>query len=176
MDKGLIHIYHGDGKGKTTCAVGLSIRALGAGYRVIFAQFLKGGNTSELNILEQLPNLEIIRCEKDYNFTWLLKPEELEALKAEHIELFKMVLHKCQSNDVKILVVLDELCATYELNLIDREMVMGFLKDKSAYVEVVITGRNPVPELLEVADYISEIKKEKHPMDKGIMARKGIEM
>ncbi len=179
-EKGLIHIYHGDGKGKTTCAVGLAMRALGAGYHVVFAQFLKGGETSELAVLQslqQLPeySLDILRCEKNYPFTWLLKQEEKEALRADHNMLFQTVMAHCESEG-KTLLVLDEMCATYELNLVDQAAVLAFLQHKPVQLEVIITGRNPLPELLEVADYISEIKKIKHPMDAGISARVGIEM
>lgn len=176
MSKGLIHIYHGDGKGKTTCAVGLSIRALGAGYQVVFAQFLKGGVTSELNVLKQLDNLKIFRCEKDYKFTWLLNEEELCELKKDHTELVEEVIDYCKEIEGKVLVVLDELCATYDQNLVDRALIYQFIKNKPEDMEIVMTGRNPMDELKELADYISEIKKERHPMDKGVMARKGIEM
>ena len=179
-EQGLIHLYHGDGKGKTTCGIGLAVRALGAGYHVIFAQFLKGGETSELGVLkalQQLPQyqLDILRCEKEYPFTWLLKPEEKVALRDDHNALFQDVVSHCEM-ETPTLIILDEMCATYELNLIDRAAVLGFLLHKPDQVEVVLTGRNPLPELVEVADYISEIKKIKHPMDSGIMARVGIEM
>ncbi len=174
MNKGLIHIYHGDGKGKTTCALGLSVRALGAGYKVIFTQFLKGNHTSELEVLKGLEHIKILRCEKDYKFTWLLNQEELQQLKADHTELMKKAIEEC--GDGPILLVLDEMCATYKQNLINKELVLNFLKTKKYNIEVVLTGREPEPELLEIADYISEIKKVRHPMDEGIIARTGIEM
>lgn len=176
MSKGLVHLYHGDGKGKTTCAIGLSIRALGAGYPVVFAQFLKGGDTSELQVFNQLENIKIFRCEKDYKFTWLLNEEELCELKKDHTELLKEIIEYCKGIEGKVLVVFDELCATYDKNLVDREMIYQFIKNKPEDMEIVMTGRNPMDELKELADYISEIKKERHPMDEGVMARKGIEM
>ncbi len=176
MEKGYVHIYHGDGKGKTTSAVGLSIRALGAGYQVIFAQFLKGGVTSELSILSKLNNVTIIRCDKDYKFTWLLSESEKMELKEDHNQLWERIIEAVELSSGQCLLVLDELCATYDLNLIDKREVMDFLNHKPEQLEVVITGRNPAKEMLEIADYISEIKKEKHPMDNGIYARLGIEM
>ncbi|MFI3172328.1 MAG: cob(I)yrinic acid a,c-diamide adenosyltransferase [Eubacteriales bacterium] len=177
MDKGLVHIYHGDGKGKTTCAIGLAMRALGAGYRVIFVQFLKGGDTSELKVLEHLERVEVVRAKKDYKFTWLLTEEELGLLKSEHNILLEEAIARCHiQDDERILLVLDELCATYEKKLIDQEKVLDFIKNRFDNIEVVITGRNPAKELLDLADYVSEIKKVKHPMEVGIYARKGIEM
>lgn len=176
MEKGLVHIYHGDGKGKTTCAVGLAIRALGAGYQVIFAQFLKGGLSSELSILESLKDIEIIRCKKEYGFTWELSEQELKELQKEHNLILEQVLKSCQQTSQKTLVVFDELCATYQLSLLDKEMLIRFIKNRSDNLEVVITGRNPAPELLEVADYISEIQCVRHPMEQGIASRIGIEM
>lgn len=176
MSKGLVHIYHGDGKGKTTCAVGLSIRALGAGYTVIFVQFLKGGDTSELHILKDLDHIEIYRCEKDYKFTWLLDEDELRELKADHTKLVEQVIARCKDIEGNVLVVFDELCATYGKDLVDRTLVYNFIKHKPDQMEIVMTGRNPMDELKELADYISELKKERHPMDQGVTARKGIEV
>ena len=176
MEKGLIHIYHGDGKGKTTSAIGLSIRALGAGYKVIFVQFLKGGETSELKVLDQIDDVEIIRCQKEYGFTWELSELETEELKQEHIEIFEKVVEKCKKEDRKVLVVLDEICATYKLALMDKKAVIDFLEHHNDNLEIVMTGRNPEPELIAVADYISEIKKERHPLDAGAGARIGIEI
>lgn len=176
MSKGLVHIYHGDGKGKTTCSIGLSIRALGAGYKVVFVQFLKGGDTSELHILKTFDNMNIFRCEKDYKFTWLLNEEELGELKTDHTELVKDVIECCKGEEEPVLVVFDELCATYDQNLVDRELIYNFIKNKPDNMEIVMTGRNPMQELKDLADYISEVKKEKHPMDEGVSARKGIEI
>lgn len=179
MEKGLIHIYHGDGKGKTTCAIGLAIRALGAGYKVLFVQFLKGNHTSELNVLHTLEGFEIVRCEKDYKFTWLLNEDELQSLKHDHTQMMHGVIKKCfdksKVEGERVLLVLDELCATYKKDLVEKELVLNFLTNKPDNIEVVITGREPEPELIQLADYISEIKKIRHPMDNNIYARKGIE-
>ncbi len=174
MQKGLIHIYCGDGKGKTTCSIGLLIRALGGGYSVIFTQFLKGSKTSELNILKELKGVKILRVDKKTKFSWEMNGEEKDDLKGDHNELFKRAIAECGAE--KTLLILDEMVGTYAIDLIDREMVLAFLRSKPDNVEVVLTGRNPTQELLELADYVSEIKKIKHPMDKGIMARGGIEI
>ncbi len=172
---GLVHIYHGDGKGKTTSAIGLSIRALGAGFKVIFLQFLKGGKTAELETFAKLDGIEVIRCEKDYKFTWLLSDEEKIELKCDHNELLDKAIALCTNDGTKTLLVLDELCATHRLNLIDTEKVEKFIADRHENLEIVITGREPKDELIALANYISEVKKIKHPMDEGVGARKGIE-
>ncbi len=91
-----------------------------------------------------------------------------------HNEMFRHAVSLCTSD--KCLLVMDELIGTYDMNLIDREMVLAYLQHKPKNLEIVMTGRNPAEELLEIADYVSEIKKVKHPMDQGIVAREGIEM
>ncbi len=171
----MVHIYHGDGKGKTTCAIGLSIRALGAGYRVIFAQFLKNDDSSELKILKELEAVTTIVSDKTFGFTWTLSQEELGELRMENTRLLQQVKDECSDTQGSILVVLDEMCATYELDLVDRELVLDFLKQNSQKIEIVLTGRNPAKELIELADYLSEINKQAHPMDRGVDARIGIE-
>ena len=105
-----------------------------------------------------------------------MNEEELALLKEEHNKLFKEVTSLVEGDGDKTLLVLDELVGAYVGNHIDKDMVMEFLNNKPKNLEVVLTGRNPSDELMEIADYITEMKKIKHPMDKGINARKGIEM
>lgn len=171
---GLIHIYCGDGKGKTTAALGLALRACGSGYKVILAQFLKSWNTSELNILDKMENVLILRSKKPGKFTWQLNDEEKAALKIENNRIFEKAIEVI-SCDKKILIIFDELIGAIEKNLIDKEAVVDFLKTKPLHAEVVLTGRNPDGELLGLADYISEIKKIRHTFDSGVKAREGIE-
>jgi len=147
MERGLIHIYCGDGKGKTTASIGLAVRAAGSGMNVLFVQFLKKSDTSELNILKKLPGLSVLRPSGDECWT-----------------------------DVKSgLLVLDEVIGAYNREVIDRASLVSFLREKPENLEVVMTGRNPTAELIELADYVSEIRKIKHPFDRGIRARTGIE-
>ena len=147
MEKGLIHIYCGDGKGKTTAAIGLSVRAAGSGMRVLFVQFLKKAETSELNILTNLPQVTVLRPSEDES--WMDTQADL--------------------------LVLDEAVGAYNREAIDRAKLLDFLKKKPEPLEVVMTGRNPSQELIDLADYVSEIRKIKHPFDRGIRARTGIE-
>lgn len=174
MDKGLIHIYCGDGKGKTTAALGLSLRAAGADFKIYIVQFLKGSDTSELAVLKSLKNVTVIRGNIPKGFTWQLNDEQKLQIYTEHNRIFNELINFCK-NDDKTLLVLDEIIGSYDKNLIDRKMVLDFLIHKPANVEVVMTGRNPDKTLINLADYVSEIKKIKHPIDKGITARKGIE-
>lgn len=174
MEKGLIHIYCGDGKGKTTASIGLAIRALGRGYRVIFLQFLKWQDTGEITILSGLANAEIIRgTDLPQKFTWSMCEAEKVILLEKHNEMFRKATSLCGSG--KCLLVMDELIGTYDMGLIDKKMVLNFLQNKPAGLEIAMTGRNPADELVALADYVSEVKKIKHPMDQGITARDGIE-
>lgn len=171
----MIYVYCGDGKGKTTASMGLSIRALGNNYKVIFAQFLKSRQTGELKILNNLENLTLLRGKVPAKFSWELTSEEKKEVLKEHNILFKKALALIEGEE-NIVLVLDEIIGTMAKNLIDTDMVMDFLKDKSVLAEVVLTGRNPSSELIDIADYVSEVKKIKHPHDLGLKARKGIEM
>ena len=172
--KGLIHIYCGDGKGKTTAAMGLTVRALGSGMKVVLTQFMKGDYSSELKILRGLPNLQLVFCEQNFGFVWNMTEEEKLAAKSAYTRQFETAIQlatECKAD----MLVMDEFMSCYEMQFIDNEKALDFLKNKPENLEVVLTGRNPGPELCELADYISEIKKIKHPFDKGVTSRKGIE-
>ena len=171
---GLIHIYCGEGKGKTTAAVGLCIRALGRGKKVLFVQFLKGWDSGELHILSQLDNIQIMRGKPSTKFTFQMDNDEKLVCLQAHNELFAQIKEYLATNSVDLLIM-DELLGTYNNHLIEREAVVDFLKHKPSELEVVLTGRNPEPELIELTDYLSEINKVKHPFDRGIRARVGIE-
>ncbi|WP_294351431.1 cob(I)yrinic acid a,c-diamide adenosyltransferase [uncultured Clostridium sp.] len=175
MNKGLIHIYCGDGKGKTTASIGLSVRAVGSGMKVIFTQFLKNNKSSELKVLKTLPNLEVVPCEKAFGFFKFMSDEEKKKAKEVYSRLLTTVINKAIEEDIDLLV-LDEIMATYNYELIDKEYFLNFLKNKPEKLEVVMTGRDPKEELINLANYVSNIEKIKHPFDEGIMARVGIEM
>lgn len=174
MEQGLIHVYHGDGKGKTTAAIGLSVRAAGAGKQVIFAQFFKGGFTSELNSFEKIPNITVLRNKEDFGFFKNMTPEQKEKIKSMHTEIIKEVLKRIEECDIGM-VVLDEITYPYMYGAIDRTMVEKLILNKPESLELVLTGRNPDSLFLEKADYITEMKKIKHPFDHNISAREGIE-
>lgn len=171
---GLIHIYCGDGKGKTTAAVGLAVRCAGRGNKVLLVQFLKSRDSGELYSLAKLPDIEVMRGKESKKFTFQMNEEEKHALLIEHNKMFEQVLAKIKNGGYSLLI-LDEVIGALNAKVFEMQKLIGFLRHKPENLEVVLTGRNPAPELVEIADYVSEMRKVKHPMDKGIMAREGIE-
>lgn len=172
---GMIHIYEGNGKGKTTAAVGLSVRFAGNGGKVLFTQFLKRNDSGELAVLEQIENICLLRCEKSFGFTFQMTPEE----RAEASAYYNTHLEKTLAEAVKSqtgLLVLDEVLDAYNSDMIKHPVLLNFLKEKPQKMEVVLTGRNPAEELLELADYVTYMEKRKHPYDRGVGARQGIEV
>ena len=171
--QGLIHLYFGDGKGKTTAAVGLSVRAAGAGKRVLFAQFLKDGSSSELNVLRALQNVEVACCEQNFGFFRSMDEQTKAAARLTYSALLEDVMRK--SVEGVDLLVLDEAVAACNHSLIEEIKLLDFLCGRPETLEVVLTGRNPSQHLLDAADYVTEMRKRKHPFDRGIAARRGVE-
>lgn len=172
--KGYVHIYCGDGKGKTTAAVGLAVRAAGRGMRVLIVRFLKTEDSGEVSVLREIPGIEVVPCEKTFGFTFRMTEEE----KREASEWYGQMLEKACFRAVKEkfdLVIFDEIMAACNTGLVKEERVAEFLKTRPEGMEVVLTGRNPSDCMKKMADYISEIHAEKHPFEKGIGARMGIE-
>lgn len=173
-ERGMMHIYCGDGKGKTTAAVGLAVRAAGSGMKVLFARFLKNENSGELAILDRIPEIEVIHLEKSFGFFSALDDEGKRECIRFYAELWEKVVGKIQDGGYDMLV-LDEFAAAYSYGMIEKESALDFLGNRPGELEVILTGRNPAPELVEIADYVSEIQKRRHPFDRGIRARRGIE-
>lgn len=175
MELGLIHIYCGDGKGKTTAAMGLGMRAVGRDKKVLLTQFLKDNETGELNSIEKLgTNFVVFKGIPVRKFFKFMSPEEQINLKNEHANRFREVTQKAIAENFDVLI-LDEIIASTNLDLISLDEVVEFLENKPKGLEVVLTGRNPNEKLVELADYVSEIKAVKHPYEKGINSRIGIE-
>ncbi len=173
--EGLIHIYCGDGKGKTTAAIGLSIRALGRDYQVIFLQFLKWQETGEISAFKAFNNLTVIRGENlVHKFTWNMTEEQKKEVTAYQTQQLKQAILHAQNSQCDLLI-LDEIMASYNLDLIDKDMLKEFILNKPEALELVLTGRDPADYMIEAADYVTEMKKIKHPFDAGIPARLGVE-
>lgn len=170
----MLQIYCGDGKGKTTAALGLLLRAAGAGMRVHFVQFLKGGASSELVSLERLPGVAVRRCDRDYGFTFQMSGTERTQITECHNALLAQVQEVLVRGSAE-LVILDEFFAAYNNCLLDRTQAEQLVRTCPVSVELVLTGRNPAAQFLELADYVSDIRAVKHPYTRGIAARKGIE-
>lgn len=162
---GLIHILTGNGKGKTTSATGMAVRALGNGLKVTFVQFLKGTSTGEVKILEKLENVEIIRCNRATSFNY----DNIPLLRETHNE---MLLSAIETNPD--MLILDEVIGAVNYGYLDKDILLDYLKNHNN-TEVVMTGRNAPNYLVDLADYVSEINPVKHPYKRGIKARKGIE-
>ena len=165
----MLQIYCGDGKGKTTAALGGAVRASGAGLRVSFTQFMKGAPTSELAPLKALP-ITVWRCDRDYGFYKSMSELDKTEITACHNDLLRAAF----SGDFDF-IVLDEFCSAYRLKLLDIELAERLILNSKDKLEIVLTGREPPEIFLEKADYISEIINRRHPYDSGISARKGIE-
>lgn len=174
MGTGLIHIYCGDGKGKTTTGMGLCARAAGYGYRVLIYQFMKDNSTSERNVLKLSDNVTIIDGLPQEKFSFQMTPEEKAARREYYAQQLKFVTQKAADENYDLLF-LDETIYTIRAGLLDESLVLDFLKNKPEQLEVILTGQNPSQALIDAADYVSEIRKVKHPFDQGIPARKGIE-
>ena len=167
---GYLHIYCGDGKGKTTAALGLALRAAGAGMRVNFVQFMKGGETAELETLKYISNITVSRCDKEYGFAWDMSEDEKADITACHCRLIEDAFAS-QAD----MVILDEFTYAYNLGLTDRKSSEKLIFSALETKEVVITGRDPDKIFIGRADYLSEIKCIKHPYEKNAEARYGIE-
>lgn len=167
---GYIHLYTGNGKGKTTAAMGLALRAAGAGKRIFIAQFVKGMHYSESDSLKRFPEIEL----KQYGLGCFLvnqpTQKDIDAARKGLEEVSEMITQN--KYDV---IVLDEICIALHYHLIEFEEVLSLLKAKPEGMEIVMTGRYAPPELYEIADLVTEMTEIKHYYNKGIEARKGIE-
>ncbi|NLU23417.1 MAG: cob(I)yrinic acid a,c-diamide adenosyltransferase [Clostridiales bacterium] len=174
MEQGRIHVYCGGGKGKTTAAIGLSVRAVGRGYPVVLSQFLKGSNSGELPVLEKLPDYHIVPSPKVLKFIFQMTAEEKEACKVETTRHFEDTIAEVQRVHAKLLVM-DEVLDAVATGMLSDAKLADFLKNRPSDLEVVMTGREPTPCVEPLADYITRMEKVRHPFDKGLSARIGVE-
>ncbi|MGI6648716.1 MAG: cob(I)yrinic acid a,c-diamide adenosyltransferase [Bacillota bacterium] len=173
--KGMIHVYMGTGKGKTTAALGLGLRAIGRGLRVIMVQFLKGMDTGELHSVRTLePQFQILRFERPHGFVWMLSKEDRQRLEKEIQIAWEYVQKLILGGECEVLI-LDELLDAIENKLIDLDEVIRVLKNRSEYLEIVLTGRSLPRPLMEMADLVTEMNEIKHYFHSGVPARLGIE-
>ena len=173
METGCVHIYCGDGKGKTTTGMGLCTRAAGYGYKVLIYQFMKNNRTSERKILEQVPNITFVDGLETEKFSFCMTEEEKEERRAYYLEQFRFITEKAENEGYQVLFM-DELIYTIRAGLFEEKVLVDYLKRKPEHLEIILTGQNPGQELLKLADYVSEIRKMKHPYDRGLKSRMGI--
>lgn len=177
MENGLVHIYCGEGKGKTTAAVGSAIRAAGAGWKVCFGQLMKDGNSSELSVLKNIEGLEVKTVVNHFGFTWNMTDEDKHELTRLHNEFIKEMQVALEKGTYQM-IVLDEILSAYQYGLLEQELLLELLdtnKKEGGKAELILTGRNPAEALIQRADYITEMKGIRHPYEKGVAARMGIE-
>lgn len=172
MKRGLLHIYYGDGQGKTTAAFGLAFRCAGRGRKVVIAQFLKGSVSGEILAAERFSEITLVRNKLTGKFTFQMNEEELVDTAKSCEEIFKKAVKT--SVDARLLV-LDEIIDACSYNMLNMEELIAFLNNRPEQLEVVLTGHSLPEALTECADYITEMKKRKHPFDQGIAAREDIE-
>lgn len=180
----MIHLYTGDGKGKTTAAAGLALRAHGQGLRVCFAQFLKDGSSGEVWALGALEGVEVLACAPGVTFTSRMDGDARLRARREHDAILARASDSLLGGRVQLLV-LDEACAALSSGLLDREALLS-LMDRAAGLdaaaggdraacELVLTGRGADPELEARADYVTEMRMVRHPFRRGVAARRGVE-
>lgn len=172
--KNFVHLYYGDGKGKTTAAMGLALRAIAEGISVVIVQFLKSGRSGEIEMLKLLPGITVFRGKSGSNFTAQMTETEKQETQRLHNRHLRQALHLAQTGYCGMLV-LDEIAAACSYDLIDHKLIYKTVMEPPDQVELVLTGRSPPDWMRERADYCTHFVKEKHPFDTGVQARAGIE-
>lgn len=177
MEHGCVQVYYGDGKGKTTAAMGLAVRAVGHGMKVLIYQFLKEPTSGEVAVLRALPNVEYIPNEGKIPFLFNLTEEQKQYYKNKWNAIFQEICEKVRSGAYDV-VILDEVIDAMNLELIEKAELFDLMEHKPESTELVLTGHQyaePLDELFARADYVTRCVKEKHPFDRGQTARVGIE-
>lgn len=169
---GRVHIYYGDGKGKTTAAVGLAIRAAGNGLRILVFQFLKNNSSNERKILEAIPNITCLPGREPVKFVSNMNGDERSELRHYNNKALDEIIKFCTPFDI---LLLDEALCAVNLQVLSEEKLISFIMHKPRGLEIILTGHQITEKLLEVADYVTEMKKIKHQFDLGRSAREGIE-
>lgn len=169
MDEGRVHLYWGEGKGKTTAAMGLALRALGQGLSVTVVQFLKSGQSGELVPLRRLGAV-VFSGKEGTKFVSQMTAEERAAVKARQTESLRLALERPCG-----LLILDEACAAWQLDMVDGALLKRAVLERPKGCEVVLTGREPADWMLAAADYSTEMRCRRHPFWQGVHARRGVE-
>ncbi|WP_291582768.1 cob(I)yrinic acid a,c-diamide adenosyltransferase [Clostridium sp. UBA6640] len=175
LKEGYIQIYTGNGKGKTTAAVGLATRAAGNEFKVTMVQFLKSGSTGELESAKKLsPHFNIYRFEKPRGFFWTLNDDQKAELKEEIQEAYRFCLKVMADKQCDILIM-DEIMGALGNELVSEEQLLELMDKKPKDMELIMTGRNVPERIMEKANLVTEMKDVKHYFNEGVPARKGVE-
>lgn len=177
LDNPMVHLYIGDGKGKTSAAYGLALRASGRKLKVAIIAFLKSPDSGEIELINEISRdnkyISVTTSPKNHNFYFLLSEQEKAEVREEINSLFELSKNLIEQN-LCDLIVLDEIIDSVNLGLIKEDEIVRIIKHCTG-TEIIMTGRNPSDRLVELADYVSDIHCIKHPYQKGKNARKGIE-
>ena len=171
LKKGFIHVYTGNGKGKTTAAIGVGIRATGEGLKVIMIQFMKGRRYSEIDALQHIKNFTVVQFGRDE----FVSKEKLDQIDIDLAQKGLLYTKDVVQNGLYDLVILDEINVAVDFHLISLEDLITLIAMKPETVELVLTGRYASPEIIKHADIVSEILEIKHPYQTGVQSRKGID-
>ncbi len=171
---GLVHIYTGDGKGKTTSAIGLATRALGGGFNVCYCSFHKRPERYGYTEMDSLRKLGARVENFAKGHPHLDRSLDPVVIGREAVEALDYIAEVINSGDYQLLIM-DEVIISVRDNYITEERLLQFVDQKPEGLELVLTGRGATPKLIERADYVSNVQKIKHPFDSGVMSRKGIE-
>jgi cob(I)alamin adenosyltransferase len=155
--QGKLHIYMGEGKGKTTAAVGQAVRFAGHEGKVAFVQFMKDSSSGELTSFEDLDNITVMPNPGFYGFTWEISEQGKEEVRQVYEQYMDSLLFRVLQSDFGMLVM-DEIVTAVEKGFIAQETLMDFLDQLPDNMEIVLTGRYPAQELIDRADYITEMK------------------
>lgn len=175
LKKGYVQIYTGNGKGKTTAAVGLAVRAAGNGYNVFMVQFLKGSKTGEIESAKKMaPFFNIFRFEKKRGFFWTLNADEKVELKEDVQKAYEFCRKTLKEEKCDILIM-DEVMGALSNNLISEQQLIELIDNKPDNIELVLTGRNAPKSIINKANLVTEMKDIKHYFNEGVPSREGIE-
>lgn len=168
------HLYFGDGKGKTTAAVGIAVRASGSNLKVLFVQFLKTEFSGERHVLSHTENVTLTLCPADLKFTFQMNEKE----KAQAAKIFKGIFDRSVTlalTEKYDMVVFDEIIDAINAEMLTESEVVEFITNAPSSMEIIMTGHNPSQKMIDLCDYVTEFKKIKHPYDRGITGRIGVE-
>lgn len=169
----MIQAYYGNGKGKTTSAVGSAIRCVGDGNKVLFVQFLKNNDSSEFNVLKSVEGIDILVSKEKYE---LYDNTKQELGYAFSVAYSKLLFEDAESKfDMYQMLVLDEIFDVVEFGYISEDKLLALLNEYKNRLEIILTGHRITERIANISDYISEIKEIEHPYNKGVLSRKGIE-
>lgn len=174
----MIQLYCGEGKGKTTAAIGAVIRAVGRERRVLFAQLMKGAESGEISVLKRLPQVRVLRPNRKDGFFSSMSESDRRELRKVQDEMLDEILRALKNGEADF-VVLDEITHACRYGMVAKERLWEIIKyvkeNEKQEMELVLTGRGPEADLEEACDYVSRIACVRHPFEKGVTARIGVE-